>query len=57
MNSTYSRGLAGKHVSDIFSFRNGFKYKNVLGNLFSNPFVDYALRRVRVNQDFLKLTF
>ena len=45
----------GKHLSDMFSVRNGLKQGDALSSLLFNIAVEYAIRRVHVNQDGLKL--
>jgi len=51
MNETYSRVWAGKHLSDMSPIRDGLKQVNALSSLLFN----FAIRRVQVNQDGLKL--
>ena len=55
VDNTYSRVWAGKHLSDIFLIKNGSKQENALSPLFFSFPLEYAIRRVRVNQDGLKL--
>jgi hypothetical protein len=54
-NETYSRVRADKHMSNIFPIKNGLKQGDVLSSLNLNFVLDYAIRRVQVNHDGLKL--
>jgi len=55
VTETYSRVLVGKNVSDRFPIRNGLKQGDPLSlMLFSSP-TQYAIRRVQVNRNGLKL--
>jgi hypothetical protein len=54
LNETYSIVLVGKRVSDIFHFTKSFKERNAL-RIFLNRTEGYAVRKVHVNQDGLKL--
>ena len=54
-DETYSRVRVGKNLSDMFPIRNGLKHGNALSPMFFSFALEYAIRRVQVNQDSLKL--
>ena len=56
LNATYSRvRLGNKYLSEVFPVRNGLKQSDALSPLFFNSSLVYAIRRVQVNKDDLKL--
>ena len=55
LNKTYSRTRVSKNLSDIFPTRNGSKTGDALLSSLLNFALDYAIRRVQVIQDSLKL--
>jgi hypothetical protein len=55
LNEMYSRVRVGKHLSDTFPIRNGLKQGDALSSMLFNFALEYAIRRVRIKQDDLKL--
>jgi hypothetical protein len=55
LSETYSRVLVGKNFSDRYPIRNSLKQGDVLSPLLYNFVLEYAIRRVQVNQDGFKL--
>jgi len=55
LTETYSRGLVGKNLSEMFPFRNGLKQGDALSPLLFNFALEYAIMRVQAIQDSLIL--
>jgi len=55
LNETYSIIQVGKHLSDMFPFKNGLKQRDALSPFLFNFTLEYSIRRVQIKQNGLKL--
>ena len=54
LTETYSRVRVGKNLSEMFPIRNSLKQGDALSPLLFKLALEYAIKRVQVNQDGLK---
>jgi len=57
LNETYNRLRVGSHSSGTFPVRNALKQGDALSPLLFNFALEYAIRRVQVNQDGVHISF
>ena len=55
LNETYCTFQVGKHLPDMFPIKNDLKQGHALSPTLVNFALEYAISRVQVNQDGLKL--